>query len=60
MKPEQLVENLHAILQILCDEAQFPGGRENIRSVSIKTSQSIAFPLYISTSEFLKFKLFLC
>uniref|UniRef100_R4G8G9 Ribosomal l1 domain-containing protein n=2 Tax=Rhodnius prolixus TaxID=13249 RepID=R4G8G9_RHOPR len=49
MKPEQLVENLHAILQILCDEAQFPGGRENIRSVSIKTSQSIAFPLYIST-----------
>uniref|UniRef100_A0A023F6X3 Putative ribosomal l1 domain-containing protein 1 n=2 Tax=Triatoma infestans TaxID=30076 RepID=A0A023F6X3_TRIIF len=51
MKPQEIVENIEAILKIICNEVYFPGGRDNIRSVAIKTMKSIAFPLYISTKS---------
>uniref|UniRef100_A0A224XK58 Putative ribosomal l1 domain-containing protein 1 n=1 Tax=Panstrongylus lignarius TaxID=156445 RepID=A0A224XK58_9HEMI len=51
MEPNHLTENIEAILKIVCNETYFPGGRNNIRSVVIKTGKSIAFPLYISTKS---------
>uniref|UniRef100_A0A069DXF3 Putative ribosomal l1 domain-containing protein 1 n=1 Tax=Panstrongylus megistus TaxID=65343 RepID=A0A069DXF3_9HEMI len=51
MEPDQLTENIEEILKIMCNEKYFPGGRNNIRSIVIKTVRSLAFPLYISTKS---------
>uniref|UniRef100_A0A0V0G3N0 Putative ribosomal l1 domain-containing protein 1 n=1 Tax=Triatoma dimidiata TaxID=72491 RepID=A0A0V0G3N0_TRIDM len=51
MEPDQLTENIKAILKTMCNQTYFPGGHNNIRSVVIKTTKSIAFPLYISTKS---------
>ncbi|KAK9508820.1 hypothetical protein O3M35_006283 [Rhynocoris fuscipes] len=48
MDKQHLVENLQAITKALCDRALFFGGRDNIRSLHIKTKKSIAFPLFVN------------
>ncbi|RZF40711.1 hypothetical protein LSTR_LSTR008660 [Laodelphax striatellus] len=44
---DQLVENIVAVGQQL--DTIFPGKFENVRSVSIKSTRSIGFPIYYST-----------
>lgn len=51
MNIKHLVDNVVTIGTILADEKVFPGGKSNIRSLSLKTAKSQSFPIYVSTAS---------
>ena len=47
---EEISENVQAVVKKL--KERFPGGWKNIKSINIKTSDSISIPIYVSLGKY--------